>query len=458
MEENIALQIFDHSNGSTRLDKPPSDATEETQTTTPSKSSHEDVRVKKEIEASSPPPSGFSGSSIKRSGAVQPSTASSGPRARRKSSERRLQNAVDLAAASADPHRDLMYVDVNGVSVDLGDEGRSSKPSQSAVISDTDLDAEVDALMATPATILATSSPILKKRDSVPHLDIEGLDSPTKMALIFDEPIPLPQPSVAELTPEAHTQVDEIDHFEASAVPIPIEAVEVQEEKTDDDLEVSTFSSQPLDSMAVDPQFEYGAPHPQDISENNTSSTDPVELNDVALIDSEEPVLQSSGDAPAVAIKIQDEADDVNCSHHEEGEAIVDVVEKEATLVSPPKKTKRADLLIPSRFLRDLNHSSRSSQNSQSVALTYAPVEPTVRPKREPKVLPLYCVCQTTNGRDTLCCDICEEWYHFKCIGIDARTAKKLPTYTCHRCNGGTKENKKSKKTLLIASSLHHHL
>lgn len=30
----------------------------------------------------------------------------------------------------------------------------------------------------------------------------------------------------------------------------------------------------------------------------------------------------------------------------------------------------------------------------------------------------LYCICRTADEQNMICCDKCEEWYHFHCIGI----------------------------------------
>lgn len=30
----------------------------------------------------------------------------------------------------------------------------------------------------------------------------------------------------------------------------------------------------------------------------------------------------------------------------------------------------------------------------------------------------VYCICKTTDETNMICCDRCEEWYHFNCVGI----------------------------------------
>jgi hypothetical protein len=32
--------------------------------------------------------------------------------------------------------------------------------------------------------------------------------------------------------------------------------------------------------------------------------------------------------------------------------------------------------------------------------------------------IPVYCICQSSDENFMICCDRCEEWYHYQCIGI----------------------------------------
>lgn len=139
----------------------------------PKEKKHNDHSPRLSTSSSSHKPSAAPAPIIKRSGAVFPMIDPTA-QARLKSTEKRLQTAVDLAAVKADPRRDLMYVDANGVSVDLGDEGR-------AVKTETDLDAAVTSMMSTPAIMLVQTSPNLKKRKSTSALEVEGLYSPKKV-------------------------------------------------------------------------------------------------------------------------------------------------------------------------------------------------------------------------------------------------------------------------------------
>ena len=42
----------------------------------------------------------------------------------------------------------------------------------------------------------------------------------------------------------------------------------------------------------------------------------------------------------------------------------------------------------------------------------------------------VYCVCRKGNdGSPMICCARCDEWYHFKCIGLTKRSAKDITEY-----------------------------
>ena len=36
----------------------------------------------------------------------------------------------------------------------------------------------------------------------------------------------------------------------------------------------------------------------------------------------------------------------------------------------------------------------------------------------------LYCICKSTDETNMICCDSCEEWYHFTCVGIITKVSK----------------------------------
>lgn len=46
-----------------------------------------------------------------------------------------------------------------------------------------------------------------------------------------------------------------------------------------------------------------------------------------------------------------------------------------------------------------------------------------------------YCVCRRGNdGTPMICCSHCDEWFHFKCIGMNKRAADRLDEYICQGC------------------------
>jgi hypothetical protein len=50
---------------------------------------------------------------------------------------------------------------------------------------------------------------------------------------------------------------------------------------------------------------------------------------------------------------------------------------------------------------------------------------------------PRYCLCRLPAGDpDMIQCDVCEEWFHFLCVGLDDTTAAALATYCCPLCAG----------------------
>jgi len=69
----------------------------------------------------------------------------------------------------------------------------------------------------------------------------------------------------------------------------------------------------------------------------------------------------------------------------------------------------------------------------------------------------LYCVCRLPNtGEAMICCEECEEWYHFRCIGMTAAEAARTDHYVCAACrekalgkrsaSGGVKEGEGKKR------------
>ena len=48
----------------------------------------------------------------------------------------------------------------------------------------------------------------------------------------------------------------------------------------------------------------------------------------------------------------------------------------------------------------------------------------------------LLCVCQQPYNVDTamISCDVCEDWYHLRCVGVTQTAAKSMKKYTCSVC------------------------
>ena len=49
-------------------------------------------------------------------------------------------------------------------------------------------------------------------------------------------------------------------------------------------------------------------------------------------------------------------------------------------------------------------------------------------------VIHLFCTCNmpATYGTKMIACDICEKWFHFKCVGLRKRA--RLATWVCRKC------------------------
>lgn len=48
----------------------------------------------------------------------------------------------------------------------------------------------------------------------------------------------------------------------------------------------------------------------------------------------------------------------------------------------------------------------------------------------------LLCVCQQPYNVDTamVSCDVCEDWYHLRCVGVTQTAAKSMKKYICPVC------------------------
>jgi hypothetical protein len=48
---------------------------------------------------------------------------------------------------------------------------------------------------------------------------------------------------------------------------------------------------------------------------------------------------------------------------------------------------------------------------------------------------PVFCICRKPDdGRPMVCCDVCDEWYHCDCVGVQERVAVRLDRYVCPVC------------------------
>lgn len=70
----------------------------------------------------------------------------------------------------------------------------------------------------------------------------------------------------------------------------------------------------------------------------------------------------------------------------------------------------------------------------------------------EPLSQQLYCICRTPDETNMICCDRCEEWYHFHCVGIKPEQIAEYdnkPFYCQYSktCMELQKKNKQSKAT-----------
>eukprot|EP01125_Pyxidicula_operculata_P000118 TRINITY_DN1016_c1_g1_i3.p2 TRINITY_DN1016_c1_g1~~TRINITY_DN1016_c1_g1_i3.p2 ORF type:complete len:961 (-),score=260.57 TRINITY_DN1016_c1_g1_i3:283-3165(-) len=60
-------------------------------------------------------------------------------------------------------------------------------------------------------------------------------------------------------------------------------------------------------------------------------------------------------------------------------------------------------------------------------------IEPPVEERLEDKRL--YCICKgNDDGTFMICCDICSDWFHGRCVGIRERDGKQIDKYVCPVC------------------------
>lgn len=50
-----------------------------------------------------------------------------------------------------------------------------------------------------------------------------------------------------------------------------------------------------------------------------------------------------------------------------------------------------------------------------------------------------YCLCnQPDDGSPMVCCSICNDWYHFRCVNLGLEEASELEVYVCPTCHAKT--------------------
>jgi len=59
--------------------------------------------------------------------------------------------------------------------------------------------------------------------------------------------------------------------------------------------------------------------------------------------------------------------------------------------------------------------------------------------EEEDEDVPVYCICRKPEEGFMICCEVCNEWFHGHCIGIEREMGERLPKYICHTCNNGTR-------------------
>lgn len=48
----------------------------------------------------------------------------------------------------------------------------------------------------------------------------------------------------------------------------------------------------------------------------------------------------------------------------------------------------------------------------------------------------VYCICRgVDDGSMMLCCDMCDEWFHCRCVDIHPLEAAKIENYICPLCS-----------------------
>ncbi|RWS30745.1 fetal alzheimer antigen: falz-like protein [Leptotrombidium deliense] len=62
-----------------------------------------------------------------------------------------------------------------------------------------------------------------------------------------------------------------------------------------------------------------------------------------------------------------------------------------------------------------------------------------------------YCICKEKEYDESkfyICCDLCEKWFHGKCVGLLQKEADDLPEYRCPKCDPNSHLNRTNLKPL----------
>ncbi|KAH3710291.1 hypothetical protein DPMN_069766 [Dreissena polymorpha] len=51
---------------------------------------------------------------------------------------------------------------------------------------------------------------------------------------------------------------------------------------------------------------------------------------------------------------------------------------------------------------------------------------------------PVYCMCMgIDDGSFMIACDVCEDWFHGRCVGVKEEQGEEIDLYTCPWCRAG---------------------
>ena len=99
----------------------------------------------------------------------------------------------------------------------------------------------------------------------------------------------------------------------------------------------------------------------------------------------------------------------------------------------PTQHTRlRRTTQLPSRYQHDAPETKqRTDTRKELQANTTSPLQDANK-----TTLLLYCTCRTEweDGVEYLGCDFCEEWFHYRCVGIPTKLTGKVEQYRCMKC------------------------